>query len=171
MFEFAKADADDAMILQQLWIRTFRQAYADVHSEKNIHLYCTDNYSIGQARAALADKTMDCVIAKRDDEPAGLLVLKHHECPVRDLNGGASELKQIYVLSDHYGSGLGKSLFEHALEIIRSSNRKWVWLVVSDKNTRARRFYEKQNFKPLGAGPILKVGTDNLPSTILAAKV
>lgn len=171
MFEIEKAGAEDASTLQDLWVRTFRQAYANLHSEENIRLYCADNYSIGQTRAALADPATDCVIARQGGAPAGLYVVKHHDCPARKLDGGASELKQIYVLAEYYGAGLGKALFESALDAIRAKGRQWVWLVVSDKNTRAQRFYEKQSFTRVGAGPVLEVGTDRLPSTILAAPV
>ena len=83
------------------------------------------------------------------------------------LDGESSELKQIYILSGEYGTDLGKSLFENAIEVARSAGRKWLWLCVSDTNYRAWAFYKKLGFKSISPGPVLEVGTDQLSSTIM----
>ena len=97
-------------------------------------------------------------------------LVKHNECPV-PLNGGASELKQIYVLASEYGSGVGKLLFNDALQCMQDAGATWIWLSVSDLNQRAQSFYRKLAFKPLGIGPVFEVGSDRLTSTIMGRKV
>ncbi|MEZ5893733.1 MAG: GNAT family N-acetyltransferase [Parvularculaceae bacterium] len=170
-FEFVRAGAADASELQRLWVMTFRDAYADVHTPENLNRYCEENYTLTKAQAVLSDPATECVIARQGGEPAGLMVLTHHECPARALDGGSSELKQVYVRAAHYGAGLGKALYDDALARIRASGRQWIWLIVSDLNTRAQAFYRKNALEPVGAGPVLHVGSDRLPSTVMAGRV
>jgi hypothetical protein len=47
----------------------------------------------------------------------------------------------------------------------------WIWQSVSDRNRRAQSFYRKLAFEPLGAGPVLDVGSDRLTSTIMARAI
>jgi ribosomal protein S18 acetylase RimI-like enzyme len=100
----------------------------------------------------------------------GYYIVRHRRCPV-NLDGDASELKQLYVLSSEYGSGLGKALLAHALAVIRDAGRSWVWLCVADRNLRAQAFYRKHGFRPAGPGPVLAVGSDRLPSTIMVRRL
>ncbi len=160
-----------AQTLQQLWTDTFHAAYENVHADEDLRRYCEANYTSEVAKSVLLDPTIDCAIAYTAEKPAGFYVLKHHDCPIGDLSGGSSELKQIYVLPDHYGAGVGKALYDDALRRIPMQNRRWIWLIVSDKNERAQAFYRKQEFKHLGAGPVLEVGSDKLPSSILAKAI
>ena len=85
--------------------------------------------------------------------------------------GGATELKQLYVLSEYYGTGIGKALYGDAVKKTQQANHRWIWLVVSDENMRAQAFYRKQAFKRVAAGPVLNVGSESLTSSILAKEV
>ncbi len=171
MADLKRASGADAADLQALFTRTFLEAYEGVHSPENLSRYCANHYSLEAARAVIADPGADCVIARQNGEAAGFFVVKDHECPLRALEGGAAELKQIYVLKAHYGAGLGEALYKGALDAIRARGRRWLWLVVSDLNLRARKFYEKNGLEAVGAGPELVVGTDRLSSTILAGRL
>jgi ribosomal protein S18 acetylase RimI-like enzyme len=86
-------------------------------------------------------------------------------------DGKSSELKQIYVLASEYGTGLGRSLYEHAIDTVRAAGSAWVWLNVSDINYRAQAFYSKLGFQKLGVGPVFQVGSERLASSLLARKV
>ena len=149
-----------------LWTETFVQAYHNIHSPENIHVYCTKNYSAEEANSVLSSDQFDCIMAYRENMSVGYYILKHQECPIR-LDGASSELKQIYILASEYGKGLGKMLVEHAFDMTCQANCQWIWLCVSDRNYRAQKFYEKLKFEPVAPGPILEVGTDQLPSTIM----
>jgi ribosomal protein S18 acetylase RimI-like enzyme len=156
--------------LAELQTLTFTQAYANVHSPEDIEAYCAAQYSAELAADDLiSEETVYCV-GLLDLEPSGYYVVKHHACPI-DLGSDSSELKQIYVLSSVYGSGLGRALYEHSLATIRAAGQQWVWLCVSDINYRAQAFYEKRGFEKIGIGPILEVGKDKLPSSVLALEL
>ena len=158
------------MRLAELQAIAFTQAYADVHSPENIEAYCAAQYSSEIAAIDLSSEKTVCCVGLLNLELSGYYMVKHQACPVA-LGSESSELKQIYVLSSVYGRGLGKALYQHALATIRSVGHRWVWLCVSDINYRAQAFYEKLGFEKVGSGPILEVGKDKLPSSILALEL
>ncbi len=170
MYRLERIDVESVDVLTSLSHRTFEQAYHDVHSAENIRAYCVDNFSHAQAAKTLGDDQMLCKVAFVDGEPAGFYVLRSAPCPI-ELPGDAAELKQLYVLSDHYGAGLGRLLFEDAMAVARTKRNRWVWLCVSSRNRRAQRFYQKNGFSVSGSGPTLHVGSDILPSSIMCREL
>jgi ribosomal protein S18 acetylase RimI-like enzyme len=61
---------------------------------------------------------------------------------------GDVELKRIYTLSRFHGAGIGPALMERAVEAARGSERLLLGVYVG--NTRARSFYAKHGFEPIG---------------------
>jgi len=155
-----------APLLRELWATTFAAAYDDVHSPENISDYCERNFTLEAAWKTLSDPLTLCKLAGPETAPLGFYVLKQADCPTGAQNP-AFELKQIYLMAEAYGTGLGKALFEDAVEEAKNGSAKSLWLSVSDKNLRAQRFYEKLGFVPTGRGPNFHVGTDRLTSQIL----
>jgi ribosomal protein S18 acetylase RimI-like enzyme len=170
MIDLQTVGPESADVLVHLWRETFAQAYAAIHSAENIRAYCDRNYTPAKAIALLSEPQVRCCIALKSGQPVGYCIVNHHACPI-PLEGDAAELKQIYILASEYGQGLGKVLFDQAVAIARDTHYTWLWLCVSDLNYRAQAFYRKLDFNPVGPGPILTVGTDQLPSTILARKL
>ncbi len=170
MLTLRAIDASSTEILSKLSIETFGQAYEGVHSKNNLVAYCNDNYSIDSTESLLNQKDVESIVAFQDAEPAGFYVLKHHQCPIK-LVGLSTELKQIYVLSGHLGSGLAGKLFSSAVDQAMRNKSKWLWLCVSNINDRAQAFYRKLGFTEIGNGPELVVGSDILSSSIMALNI
>jgi len=170
MLTLKAIDASSTELLSKLSIETFVQAYEGVHSNNNLVAYCNDNYSIDSTKLLLNQKSVESVVAFQGSEPAGFYVLKHHQCPIK-LVGLSTELKQIYVLSGHLGSGLGGKLFSSAVDQAMKNRSKWLWLCVSNINDRAQAFYRKLGFTKIGIGPELIVGSDILSSSIMALDI
>ena len=168
--ELRRVDPGYAGRLAGLWAETFRQAYGHMHSVENINAYCDRNFTVGAAEAALADSGVVCKVAFSGEIALGFYLVRNDECPL-PLDGCSSELRQIYVLRSEYGSGIGELLFNDALQCLCGADREWIWLVVADLNRRARRFYLRRSFKPLGAGPVIELGSDRLSSTILYRRI
>jgi len=63
-------------------------------------------------------------------------------------NQRALELSRLYLLPAWQGHGIGRELFQKGLE--RAGGACAVTLTVEKGNWRARRFYEKLGFKPVG---------------------
>ncbi|MDJ0711786.1 MAG: GNAT family N-acetyltransferase [Woeseiaceae bacterium] len=170
MIKIDRIGPDNAALLADLQTLTFRQAYSDVHSPEDIEAYCLAHYTSGIAEADLSSQDTVCCVGQLNSEPSGYYMVKHHACPIA-LGSHSSELKQIYVLSSAYGGGLGQALYEHSLANILAAGHQWVWLCVSDINYRAQAFYTKLGFTKIGKGPVLKVGRDKLPSSILVLEL
>lgn len=75
---------------------------------------------------------------------------------------GFGEIVSIYLLPEHMGKGYGKLLFEATLNELIKLGYKNVFLWVLEENTRARRFYEKQNFKLSDKFNYINIGGKNL---------
>ena len=58
------------------------------------------------------------------------------------------EIVAVYVLSEYYGTGVGKALLDAAAEKLEGCRRLFLWCL--EGNKRALRFYEKNGFRPDG---------------------
>lgn len=170
MITLKKLGPESAGMLSELSISTFVQAYNGIHSDENLNRYCQENYSELSVRDALSAETSLAVIAYSNSETAGFYLLNHQACPI-PLDGRSSELKQIYVLAKHYGTGLGLTLFQSVIEYAKSNGSTWLWLCVSDVNLRAVAFYKKLEFSIIEPGPTIEVGSDRLSSSIMSLKI
>ena len=167
MFEIIRFTPNDADTLTWIWRETFQQAYADVHAPADLDTYCAANFSLNQAVARLNDPKSLCYGGYVKGQIAGYYRVDIAACPY-PLTAPSAELKQIYILSAHYGAGIGRALYDHALESLRAEGIAAVWLAVSDINYRAQAFYAKLGFQAKGKGPSFQVGKDTLTSQILA---
>ena len=65
---------------------------------------------------------------------------------LRDLGGGAVELKRMYLRPDRRGHGLGKELLALALDWAREHGMRAVRLDTSERMVAAQRLYEANGF-------------------------
>jgi ribosomal protein S18 acetylase RimI-like enzyme len=66
---------------------------------------------------------------------------------VRELDGGALELKRMYLRPGQRGRGLGKQLLDVALGYARASGAPVVRLDTSERMLAAQRLYEAHGFR------------------------
>ena len=59
----------------------------------------------------------------------------------------AFEIQRLYVLQEFQGLGLGKQLFEFALDLAEQSGATWAWLGVWERNFKAQSFYARYGFE------------------------
>ncbi|MBL4871200.1 MAG: GNAT family N-acetyltransferase, partial [Robiginitomaculum sp.] len=170
MYKIQNIGLESASILSQLWKDTFVQAYSDVHTPANIAVYCARNFSLDSAVSELKLKNVTCKVACTEAQAVGFYLLRENNCPI-SLEGPSTELKQIYILKNHYKKGLGKLLYDDAIHTMYQNGARYVWLSVSDINYRAQNFYKELEFTAVGPGPVFKVGYDRLTSTIMTKKL
>ena len=77
----------------------------------------------------------------------------------RSQHENAMEIERIYVLSSFHGKKVGQFLYEHAIQIARDKNVRFVWLGVWEENPRAIQFYKKNGFVEFDKH-IFKLGDD-----------
>jgi putative acetyltransferase len=83
---------------------------------------------------ALADPAIEIYVAEVNGEPAGSVAV------------GYGFLRNLYVLPDHQGAGLGSTLHDHALERLRDLGFDEAKLWTLEGNHGARRFYERRGW-------------------------
>jgi GNAT superfamily N-acetyltransferase len=86
-------------------------------------------------REALADPEVDAYVAELDGEAAGTVTVD------------TEFLRQLYVLPEHWGSGIGSALLERGLERMRERGATRAKLWTLEGNERGRRFYEGRGWK------------------------
>jgi GNAT superfamily N-acetyltransferase len=75
-------------------------------------------------------------------------------------------LAKLYVSADAIGSGVGATLMRSCIDWARDSGYETLWLGVREHNHRAKGFYERWGFVPVGTEPFL-LGTDNQTDVLM----
>ncbi len=73
------------------------------------------------------------------------------------------EVYAIYVHPDHWGCGVGQAMMRYAVGELRAARLAPVLLWVLEDNARARRFYEREGFRPDGGRHLFEVAGVHLP--------
>ncbi len=82
-------------------------------------------------------ETLPGFVAFIDDSTVGLLTyeIRNSECEVVTLNSSSE------------GMGIGSGLLEDVRKVAISAECKRLWLITTNDNTRALRFYQKRGFR------------------------
>jgi GNAT superfamily N-acetyltransferase len=118
------AVATDAAEIGELYLASRNDALPflrRIHSDEQVRAWIA-NVLLVQCRVW---------VARREQRIVGFLALNK------------DELEQLYVLPDHYRSGVGSSL----LEIAKAESSGRLCLFTFQRNPRARAFYESQGFR------------------------
>ena len=83
-------------------------------------------------------------VAKLNDEIIGFI------CADKNWTKDRGEIHEFVVSPKYQGLGIGKKLFETALNYLRKSGKKCVGLWVGEKNEKAKSFYKKYGFEYKG---------------------
>ncbi|WP_317907031.1 GNAT family N-acetyltransferase, partial [Bacillus subtilis] len=73
------------------------------------------------------------------------------EAQTEKMGDESLEIERIYIKNEFQKHGLGKYLFNKAMEIAKELNKKKIWLGVWEKNENAIVFYKKMGFVQTGA--------------------
>lgn len=66
-----------------------------------------------------------------------------------EFGGDCLEIDELYLKPDFRNKGLGTKALQYFEEYARSNKLLTMFLIATNKNTRAQRFYEKFGFKKL----------------------
>ncbi len=132
--------------------RVFRTSFCETFA----HLYSAEDLAAFLAKftpEAWAEEFHDdryrFRIAEAEGEAVGYVKLGPSALPV-ETNKRALELRQIYVLKDHHGSGIAAALTNWAIHEAMQRGFEELYLTVYTDNHRARRFYDRYGFEAVG---------------------
>ena len=81
---------------------------------------------------------------------ASILVAERGDEVVGEAVRVGSELRDLYVVPEAWGTGAGLALMDEVLAEIRAGGATQATLWVVEANARARRFYEREGWEPTG---------------------
>ncbi|MEH7749282.1 GNAT family N-acetyltransferase, partial [Neobacillus drentensis] len=86
-----------------------------------------------------------------NNEVAGYLKNNTNDAQTEEMGEESLEIERIYIKNQFQKHGLGKYLFNKAMEIAMERHKKKIWLGVWEKNENAIAFYKKMGFVQAGA--------------------
>lgn len=146
-----KCSHEDLKILQIISIETFNDTFKDQNSPENMKAYLESAFHSKQLEKELSTVSSQFFFVYFNHEVAGYLKVNTNEAQSEEMGDESLEIERIYIKNKFQKHGLGKYLFNKAVEIALESNKKKIWLGVWEKNENAIAFYEKMGFVQTGA--------------------
>lgn len=137
------ARPDDLPGLQEVARRTWRATYTGLIPDADIERFLERYYRLEALGRALERLGEGMLVAAVDDQVVG-----YATCGVN--REGTGELFAIYVLPEWQRRGVGRRLWQRAIEHLRSLGLPEMVVWVLAANEPARRFYEHQGAALLG---------------------
>ncbi|SDQ08876.1 GNAT family N-acetyltransferase [Streptococcus equinus] len=142
-----KVTLDKLDVLQKLSIDTFRETFGFDNTEEELQQFFDDNYTLEQLEKDVTDAESDVRFVLVDGHEVGFMKVNWGAAQTEHELENAFEIQRIYILSECQGLGLGKKLFELALDMAKKGGFDWAWLGVWEDNVKAQGFYRKYGFE------------------------
>ncbi|MFD1953457.1 GNAT family N-acetyltransferase [Paenibacillus thailandensis] len=146
-----KCSREDLQILQTISIETFSDTFKDQNSPENMKAYLDKAFNAKQLEKELSNISSEFYFIFVNEEIAGYLKVNMNDAQSEKMGDESLEIERIYIRNKFQGKGLGKNLFDKAMEIAIKQNKRMIWLGVWEKNAKAIAFYKKLGFVQKGA--------------------
>lgn len=144
------ATGADATHLAALGVETFTDTFGHQYPPADLHAYLQHAHSVEAWQQLLANSLHRTWLAESDAGPLGYVVAGPCSLPHPDVTPTAGELKRLYVSRAHHGAGLGRLLFDTAIDWLQQQQRQPIWLGVYSENHRALAMYLRRGFVQVG---------------------
>ncbi|EGV15447.1 FR47-like protein [Streptococcus infantis X] len=158
-----KVEIADVEVLAKIAKQTFRETFAQGNTEEQLQEYFEEAYNLRVLSTELEDPDSETYFIMHEEEIAGFLKVNWGNAQTERELENAFEIQRLYVLQTYQGFGLGKQLFEFALEHAEKNGFSWAWLGVWEHNTKAQAFYNRYGFEKFSQHRFMvgqKVDTD-----------
>ena len=145
---YRHASADDLPDVERVFRTSFCETFAHLYSPENLGAFL-GKFTSEAWQEEFDDAAYAFRLAQVDDHTVGYCKLGPLTLPV-EAEGPAIELRQLYIVKDHLGTGIAPMLMDWALEEAGSRNAREIYLTVYIDNHRAKRFYERYGFVDVG---------------------
>ena len=149
--EIRKATSKDAITIALLGRVTFDQTFGHLfHIKQDLLNYLNKTFAVEKIRKGLSKENNRFWIAIVDELPVGYAKLKL-ESPSEFIDSDkVCQLQKIYVLQNFLNLKIGHLLQKEVIEEASALNFDNIWLSVLDRNERAIKFYQKNDFHKIG---------------------
>ncbi|WP_223594612.1 GNAT family N-acetyltransferase [Neobacillus bataviensis] len=142
---------EDSRKLQEISSETFYETFKEQNSAENMNAYLEKAFNIPQLEKELSNTSSQFFFVYFDNEVAGYLKVNTNDAQSEEMGEESLEVERIYIKKEFQKHGLGKYLFNKAVEIAMEGNKKKIWLGVWENNENAIAFYKKMGFVQTGA--------------------
>jgi GNAT superfamily N-acetyltransferase len=140
MTSIKSAAFSDLPVIHNLAHRIWPRAYCDILSREQLEYMLEEIYSLASLQNQFVVLRHNFILVFDNEMPVGFASFSPKE-----ENGTIYRLHKIYVLPQQQGTGTGKLLLTHIINLIRPLGATSLELNVNRYN-KARVFYEKQGF-------------------------
>lgn len=147
--------------LRAIAFKTFEETFSPHNPPHIMKAYMDKAFDYGQLACELDHYQNHFYLAKQNDDVVGYFKLttqldyRNGHIPACIKNSHAIMLERFYLDSAHHGQGTAHRMMQECLDTANRLDYDVLWLGVWEKNYRARRFYEKWHFEPVGTHPFL----------------
>lgn len=145
-----KCTLEDVHTLQEVGRETFNETFKHQNSPENMEVYLKRAFSLEQLEKELGNRSSQFFLIYFNHEVAGYLKLNMDDAQSEEMGHDSLEIERIYIKSEFQKQGLGKYLFNQAVEIADKHKKSKLWLGVWEKNANAIAFYERLGFIQTG---------------------
>lgn len=145
---FRDAVADDLPAIDRVFRTSFCDTFAHLYRPNDLATFLAQ-FTPAAWREEFDDPRYRFRVAELGGEIVGFVKLGPSALPI-ETDKRAIELRQIYILEEHHGSGIAAALTDWAIDEARQNGFEEIYLTVYVDNHRARRFYERYGFHQVG---------------------
>jgi ribosomal protein S18 acetylase RimI-like enzyme len=138
------ARADDAPVVAALHLLSWQQAYGGLLPAEPLAQRSLSTLAV-QWRQAILSGTVSLALAREGAGAAGFV--SFGRCRDADADDTCGEIWALYVMPSHWSRGVGRALWLHACEQLRTAGFVQVSLWVLADNERALRFYRRAGLR------------------------
>lgn len=142
--------SDDLHQLQQIGRQTFYETFHEHNAEEHMNAYLAEAFTEEKLLRELNHPNSEFFIAEIDDAVAAYLKINEGAAQTEQMEDSDLEIERIYILQEFQKLGLGKQLYQKAVERAQALHKKRIWLGVWENNENALAFYEKIGFTRIG---------------------
>ena len=154
---------DDIYAVSNVYEQSWKYAYQNIIPQQYL-----DSIPAGRWAKGLENNRDSCLVAVEEGRIAGTSSIRGSRWEKYSDYG---EIISIYFLPEYMGKGYGKLLLERAVEELHKRGFQKVLLWVLEENARARRFYDKCGFSPVGEVMADCIGGKELREVMYAREI
>ncbi|MEO5755310.1 MAG: GNAT family N-acetyltransferase [Mesorhizobium sp.] len=146
----------DLVAIRALLVETWHATYDAIYGVEKVTEITNEWHSVAALKARLARPNAEFLVADDGKRTGGMAFAEAIE------GGEVLVLRQLYVLPDMQGRGIGGMLLDEVIESFPEAHT--IRLEVEEKNTRAIAFYQANGF--VRAGSVDDHGGTGIPALI-----
>lgn len=160
------ANAADAAVLADLGRQTFHDTFAAQNKPEDMDAYLKEAFTVERLTAELSEPGSVYLVAEASARAIGFAKLATEEPPACVTGPSPVRLVNLYVSADAIGSGVGAALMRSSIQQAKDSGHETLWLGVWEHNQRAKAFYERWGFVPVGV-ETFRLGSDDQTDVLM----